>query len=281
MAASGSARAEGWAVAGGLGLLAVLRDEAVHLPQFLALLEQLERCPELGGVFCSFYENDSTDGTPERLAAWLRYRPGRLISERLAEPRLTGRQQARTRRLAAARNRALEPLLSQDLRWLLVIDADLQIQPGHVLALLDLLNHRQEAAMVCASAMQNVPDVLGEGSWSYYDSWALRDLAGQQGITFAENPFRRWSDRWRWMAGLPVSVASAFGGMALLPMAVVQRGQLHWQGDQGCEHWTFCEAARRFGPVLACPTVRPAVLHHRPPQWSQLYAEQICSQLAA
>jgi hypothetical protein len=69
--------------------------------------------------------------------------------------------------------------------------------------------------------------------------------------------------------------------MALLPMDLVRRFQLRWQGDQGCEHWAFCAAARRAGPVLACPTVRPLVVHRQPPHWSQAYAEQVRSQLAA
>ena len=232
-----------------LGLLATLRDEAAHLPRFLNLLEQLDGRPEWGPLVCSFYENDSHDGTAAVLAA--------------------------------ARNRALEPLLQQQLDWLLVIDADLQVQPAQVLALHRLLLRYPEAAMVCASAVQNVPDVLGEGPWSYYDSWALRDRQGRGGITFAANPFCDPPDRWRWMAGLPVPVAAAFGGMALLPMAVVRQQGLQWQGDQGCEHWAFCAGARRAGPVLACPTVRPVVWHAQPPRWSAAYAAGVRSQLTA
>jgi hypothetical protein len=127
--------------------------------------------------------------------------------------------------------------------------------------------------------MQNVPDVFGESSWSYYDSWALRDLDGGSGLTFAENPFRRSCDRWRWMAGLPVSVSSAFGGVSLLAMDVVRHHQLCWDGEAGCEHWAFCARARRAGPVLACPTVRPQVWHPHPPRWSDAYAHWARCQL--
>jgi glycosyltransferase involved in cell wall biosynthesis len=264
-----------------LGLLATLRDEAAHLPRFLNLLEQLDGRPEWGPLVCSFYENDSHDGTAAVLAAWLQHHRGTLISEQLGVPRLRGRAVARTQRLAAARNRALEPLLQQQLDWLLVIDADLQVQPAQVLALHRLLQRHPEAAMVCASAVQNVPDVLGEGPWSYYDSWALRDRQGVGGITFAANPFCDQQDRWRWMAGLPVPVAAAFGGMALLPMAVVRQQGLQWQGDEGCEHWAFCAGARLAGPVLACPTVQPVVWHAEPPRWSAAYAAGVRSQLAA
>ena len=264
-----------------LGLLAVLRDEEPRLPAFLNLLECLEALPSLGGVYCSFYENDSTDATATCLQTWLRNRCGSLISETWGELRFTGRESARTRRLASARNRALERLLPQPVDWLLVIDADLRITLADILQLFQLKQRYPSASMLCASSMQNVPDVFGEGPWSYYDSWALRDLEGGPGITFAANPFRRRHDRWRWMAGLPVSVASAFGGVALLSMDVVREQRLLWNGDAGCEHWAFCAGARRAGPVLACPTVNPLVLHAQPPCWSPSYADQVRSQLAA
>jgi hypothetical protein len=83
------------------------------------------------------------------------------------------------------------------------------------------------------------------------------------------------------MAGLPVPVAAAIGGMALLPMAVGRRQDQQWQGDQGCEHWAFCAGARRAGPVLACPTVQPVVWHAQPPRWSAAYAAGVRSQLVA
>ena len=63
------------------------------------------------------------------------------------------------------------------------------------------------------------------------------------------------------MAGRPVSVRSAFGGIAVLPMALHRRHLLRWQGDQGCEHWAFCLAAGQAGRVLACPEVTPLVIH--------------------
>ena len=66
-----------------VGLLAVLRDEAAHLPRFLGLLELLEQQSMLSGLFCSFYENDSSDATQALLARWLQQRAGSLISERL------------------------------------------------------------------------------------------------------------------------------------------------------------------------------------------------------
>ena len=213
-----------------------------------------------------------------------RDRPGSLISEHFGEPAHLdfSKDCARTIRLAYARNKALHPLLASNCRWLLVIDADLYVLPSQVIALFALKQRYPSASMVCASSLQNVPDVCGEVPHSYYDSWALRDLDGAGGITFAFNPFRRLTDRLRWMAGLPVPVASAFGGMALLDLNTVREHQLRWDGSEGCEHWSFCALARNAGPVLACPTVNPLVLHPDPvPMWTSEYAQQVTSFLSS
>ena len=50
-----------------IGLLATLRDEALALPRFFRLLEDLEVDSRVERLFCSFYENDSTDDT---LSSW-------------------------------------------------------------------------------------------------------------------------------------------------------------------------------------------------------------------
>ena len=108
-----------------IGLLATLRDETPALPRFFSLLEELEADSRVERLFCSFYENDSSDDTPECLAAWLRDRPGVLQSERLGSPRLRGREISRTMRMAEARNKALAGFADECLDWLVVIDADL------------------------------------------------------------------------------------------------------------------------------------------------------------
>ena len=92
-----------------IGLLATLRDETQALPRFFRLLEALEADPRVERLFCSFYENDSIDDTPESLAAWLRYRPGVLQSERLGTARLHGCEISRTKRMAQARRSAIQP----------------------------------------------------------------------------------------------------------------------------------------------------------------------------
>ena len=244
-----------------IGLLATLRDESQALPRFFRTLEALEADPRVEYLFCSFYENDSSDETPKYLAAWLKGRPGVLQSEQLDAPRLRGREISRTIRMAEARNKALAGFADERLDWLVVIDADIYANPSHIWQLIKVLQCDPGAAMACASALQNLPDIFGRSPWSYYDSFALIDQGGRNGITGAHVPLWDLDDRATWMAGRPVSVRSAFGGIAVLPMTLINRLELQWQGDKGCEHWEFCLAARQAGRVLACPEVTPLIIH--------------------
>ena len=119
-----------------IGLLATLRDEIESLPRFFRLLEALEADSRVERLFCSFYENDSSDKTPELLAAWLSDRPGVLQSERLGAPRLRGLEISRTMRMAEARNKALAGFADERLDWLVVID-DLYAKPSHIWQLIE------------------------------------------------------------------------------------------------------------------------------------------------
>ena len=257
-----------------LGLLATLRDETQALPRFFRLLEALETDPIVERLFCSFYENDSIDDTPELLSLWLKDRPGVLQSERLGVPRLRGREISRTMRMAEARNKALKGFADEPLDLLVVIDADLYVNPSHIWQLIEVLQRCRGVAMACASALQNMPDIFGHGAWSYYDSYALLDRHNWLGITGALVPLRDLQDRAQWMAGRPVQVQAAFGGIAVLPMSIVRSQNLLWDGAQGCEHWTFCLGAGEAGRVLACPQVTPLVLHDHPRNWSEGYPQR-------
>ena len=257
-----------------IGLLAILRDEAQSLPRFFRLLEVLEADARVERLFCSFYENDSSDGTPELLAAWLRDRPGVLQSERLGAPRLHGREITRTIRMAEARNKALSGFADEPLDWLMVIDADLYATARQVWQLIDVVKRGRGVAMACASALQNMPDIFGRSSWSYYDSFALIDRHNWLGITGALIPLRDLQDRARWMAGWPVPVKAAFGGIAVLPMATVRSQSLRWDGAHGCEHWKFCLDVGAAGRVLACPQVTPLVIHDKPRRWREGYPQR-------
>lgn len=264
-----------------LGVMAVLRDEQHSLEAWLKAFEDLEHGFQASIVY-SFLENDSTDATPAMLQAWMAHRSGSLMSECRGAPSLRqGRSAARTIALAAARNQALELLLRHPVAWIAVVDGGIQIAAAQISRLLEQLLKRPQAAMVAASAMQNVPDVLGEGPLSHYDSWALRDRWGRGGITFAENPLWQAIDRERWRAGLPVAVDSAFGGMAVVRRSALEASGARWDGERGCEHWAFCAQLRTVGSVLVDPLVRPLVWHVEPPGWNAAYAHRIHEALQA
>ena len=135
-----------------IGLLSTLRDESQALPRFLSLLEALEADPRVERLFCSFYENDSSDNTPEILDSWLKNRSGVLQSERLGIPRLRGRETSRTMLMAEARNKALAGFADECLDWLVVIDADLYSKPSHLWELIGVLKRDRGVAMACASS---------------------------------------------------------------------------------------------------------------------------------
>ena len=67
-------------------LLATLRDEAQAIRRFRCLLEAMEADSRVKRLFCSFYENDSSDDTPEYLPKWFKARQCLLHSERLGAP---------------------------------------------------------------------------------------------------------------------------------------------------------------------------------------------------
>ena len=157
-----------------IGLLATLRDETHALPRFFRLLEALEADSRVSLLFCSFYENDSSDNTPELLSNWLRGRPGVLQSEQLRTPRLHGRQISRTNRMAEARNHALAAFGDESLDWLVVIDADLHAKPSHIWQLIDVVQSDRGVAMA-VPALFKYARYFGRSSWSYYDSFALLD----------------------------------------------------------------------------------------------------------
>ena len=154
-----------------IGLLATLRDESVALPRFCRLLEALELDSRVERLFCSFYENDSSDNTPGLVASWLKGRSGVLQSEHLGDPRLRGREISRTIRMVEARNKALAAFADEPLDWLVVIDADLHATSSHIWQLIELVQRGQGVAWPVPALCRTFP-YLRAKPLSYYDSYA-------------------------------------------------------------------------------------------------------------
>jgi hypothetical protein len=109
-----------------LAVVALYRDNAAYLP---AALERFAAWERSGlPVRYHFLENDSTDGTPALLERFLRGRPGRLTSRRLAvryERRGTGYDRIMT--LARMRNYVVDQLAAESplhpAEWTLLVDS--------------------------------------------------------------------------------------------------------------------------------------------------------------
>ena len=244
-----------------IGILALVRDEAKTLPHFFDQMERLESIVDDDVVY-SFYENDSQDGSELAISKWLRGgRCGSLLTETLGVSRFKGRDQRRTQMLAMARNTALIQLQVFEPDTLIVIDPDIEFSADHIITLIDALEDKS-IAMACSATMQDIPCVFGDSSMSYYDSWAFIGTDGVPGVTFAYCPSIANSDRQRWKRDEPIEAKSAFGGIAAMRYLDVIEQDAQWNGDNGCEHWAFCESMQNAGKIMVFPSVNPFVTHN-------------------
>jgi hypothetical protein len=240
-----------------IGVCAVLRNESANLPRFFGVMEQLEASAH---VVYSFYENDSADSSSLCLLNWLQGRDYSFLSETLGLPHWRNQERQRTQLLATARNAALRRVLQRATGYLLIIDLDLIFSVDDCLALLQALLACPSAVMACASSVQPLEAIDTGDAWSYYDSWALIDRFGRQGLSGLAVPFLDIDDRCIWQQGGAVDVYSAFGGMAIVYTEVIRKYAVAWEGSRGCEHWAFCEKVRQAGSIIAVPSVQPRVV---------------------
>jgi hypothetical protein len=244
-----------------IGVLAMTRDEETMLPKFFTEMESLERATSNEIVY-SFYENDSKDNTPSIISQWIRKnnRRGSLVSESLGLPRLRECQQDRTKLMAMGRNMALSQLKIFDPNILVVIDVDINFSYEHILALFSELDN-DNVAVACAATMQNTPCLFGNGKFSYYDSWAFIANDGSPGISFSYCPSMMQKDHEQWQKEKRITARSAFGGIAVMRYSDVVKQGAQWNGDNGCEHWSFCDAMRPIGDIVTRADITPMIFH--------------------
>lgn len=147
--------------------------------------------------------------------------------------------------------------MQSKLDYVLIVDIDMPIETEHCIGLIQALEDNPKAAMACASSLQGREAIDTGGSNSYYDSWALIDRFGRPALDGLEIPFLDKEDRNNWINQTPISVHSAFGGLALVRASVVREQKALWEGSAGCEHWQFCKALRRGGEILVIPNLNP------------------------
>ena len=214
----------------------------------------------------SFYENDSKDNTAEILFNWLKGKKGFLKSEERGDPNWGSLPfKKRSQFMANYRNEALDVLNQFQYDYLFIIDTDIVYESDFLFKLIDKLDSNPNFGMITPNTIQFVTDQFKSHSeYSYFDSWALIDNVGNQGISFSKNPFILPSDRLSWNNDLSVNVNSAFGGAALVRGDLIRKNNIKWNGQKGCEHWKFCETIRKLNyQVIVDPTIIAEAKHYK------------------
>ncbi len=245
-----------------VAVIALWRDSYKYLSSTLRQLEkQEETVSSRYRFFYSFYENDSVDNTPQVLNQWINKHYGVLLSEKRNDPKWKSVPSVRrTKLMAEYRNLAFKGLNKINFDYLFVLDSDIILGDKLISKMINILDLNPHIGMITPNTIQNVPDAYQSGSiFSYYDSWALKDIEGNNGLSYSSNPFLLLEDRDFWNSGFRVNVQSAFGGAALIRGALFHNSNIKWSGENGCEHWDFCKQIRDLGYLI---TVDPCLLSH-------------------
>ena len=252
-----------------IAVLTIWRDNEKILDRALSQYETMEDelIPKGFRFTYAFLENDSKDETAMRLYKWVRERRGFLVSEQIDAPKwgsvaLT----ERTRWLARYRNVCLAALDFWKYDYLLVADSDVHFKPDLLEKMVKHIDLNEDVGRITPNTVQNVTDhVGGTDRPSYFDSWTLIDLAKQQGMTFAANPFLQPRDRELWDRGEPVSVYSAFGSIAMIRGEIPLNYDVYWNADVGCEHTGLCEDITSAGfEIIVDPKLHAEIIHEEP-----------------
>jgi GT2 family glycosyltransferase len=272
-----------------VAVLSLWRDSESYLKYSLAQFDAMESTlleQDINVVY-AFFENDSTDKTPQLLQSWLQDRVGFVISERIGAPKWGSVASLdRVRYQARYRNMALELVNNYyNFDYLLVVDSDVQWEPSLITGLISRLDDNEFWGMVSPNTVQNVRDFIEDTDRpSYFDSWSLLDSHGTQAMTFAANPFLTPEDRTNWDQGLPVSCNSAFGSIAMVKAEALD--EVDWSVIDGVEHWEFCKGIRLNGYlVIADPSLHAEVVHKKEviphPDVVRLHQERLSRSLMA
>jgi len=272
-----------------VAVLALWRDSESYLKYSLAQFDAMEEALLEKGIntIYAFFENDSTDKTPQLLQSWLQDRMGFVISERIGAPKWGSvASLERVRYQARYRNMALQLVTNYyNFDYLLVADSDVQWEPSLITGMIERLDSNETWGMISPNTTQNVRDFIEDTDRpSYFDSWSLLDSNGTQCMTFAANPFLTKEDRNLWDQGKPVACNSAFGSIAMVKAEALD--EVEWSVIDGVEHWEFCKGIRLNGYlVIADPTLHAQVTHKKEvvphPDVVRRHQERLSSSLMA
>lgn len=240
-----------WRVA----FVAVTHNNARTLPFSAQCVEALGAMLRDYRVFV--YENDSTDGTQQALAAWARRNPRvQFASETLGRASAIADPQTRTQRLAEYRSRALAMVGDYACDAVVVWDTDLAWAPLRALGALRRLRDAPDCDFVAALPLAR----LSDGSTIFYDTFAYRDAAATRGVEDFRRAGESFELTWArfqayrnvWLrAHLEALVAapddwrvrSAFGGFAVYRARAILGRRYEARGAD-CEHVPLHESTR-------------------------------------
>lgn len=245
-----------------------VRDSAAFLPQVLANCARLAALAER--AFFIFAENDSIDDTKAILGNWC---AGRDNARIICLDGLSANLHQRTQRLAFLRNHILEYIKEHDLvdhDALCIMDFDevnvKEISPDGFAAATEFLFARPENAGVFAVSDPIYYDIyaLRHEHWCEIDCWKA----------FHGAPMSRKAEVFQTLVcdlqvpidknHPPISVTSAFGGLALYRLNYALKATyvgLDRDGDEICEHVSFNEDIKRLGGALY---IYPALRNNTP-----------------
>lgn len=236
-----------------ISVFCIFRDSESHLGSLFSQLESLEK---LEGYAFSyfFYENDSLDNTPSLLKNWLIGREGNVLCEKLGTEKFGSVAiTSRINNLTLARNKCKDLSKDNSTDYSLLIDSDIEFSDFSFLNLIAAMECSKNAVYVSCNVRQNIPDfTFGRSGDSYYDSYCFRDRYGNAGLYWSFCPFKRKEDRFYWSLGIPIRVASAFGGFSLVKSEVFNL--VKWSNDLNSEHVNFCFDIGEHGFLYICPT---------------------------
>jgi hypothetical protein len=181
-----------------------------------------------------FYENDSTDDTPNQIRDFFKYSSGDYRCEVLGKKHWAGNSDPRRMLdLAIYRNEMLGLCTTWDnSSYSFIVDSEISFSNDIMEKQLSLLQSRERAAMV-------TPYGMPEHSNTYYDTYAYRGFSNNDLPADPKYPFK---------------VKSAFSGFVCIRSEVLRK--CHWDctGAES-EQVHFCNMVNKYGDILVDPNV--------------------------
>lgn len=217
-----------------INVFVTCRNNETTIGKMLAGLKAMER--RLGQYKFNyyFYENDSSDDTPNLIKDFFSYSRGRFLCEKLGKKHWSGSSDPRRMLdLAIYRNRMIELCDTWDnSTYSFILDSEIGFPHDIMEKQIAFIQSKKDAVMV-------TPYGKPEHSETYYDQYAYRGIKDDIVPIDINAPFE---------------AKSAFCGFACILSSALR--QSHWDctGSES-EHIHFCNMVSRYGKIYVDPNV--------------------------